>query len=124
MRRQVFDMLASLGGLVVVVTLVVAGGLAMWGYSFANSSVHPQLAQSRSGKRPLASAGSRCARCERFFLEDLWIRHITVTTGLVDTYSTPTSLTMLGPRSARRRQRGHAPVRPARQLNRPVNHGQ
>jgi alcohol dehydrogenase len=29
-------------------------------------------------------------------LEDLWIRNITITTGLVDTYSTPTLLTMLG----------------------------
>ncbi len=45
MRRKVFDILASLGGLVVVVMLVAAGGLAMWGYSFANSSVHTQLAQ-------------------------------------------------------------------------------
>ena len=45
MRRKVFDTLASLGGLIVVVMLVVAGGLAVWGYSFANSSVHSQLAQ-------------------------------------------------------------------------------
>ena len=45
MRRKVFDILASLGGLLVVVMLLVAGGLAMWGYSFANSSVHNQLAQ-------------------------------------------------------------------------------
>jgi alcohol dehydrogenase len=29
-------------------------------------------------------------------LEDLWIRNITITTGLVDTYSTPTLLKMLG----------------------------
>jgi alcohol dehydrogenase len=29
-------------------------------------------------------------------LEDLWIRNITLTTGLVDTYSTPTLLKMLG----------------------------
>jgi alcohol dehydrogenase len=28
-------------------------------------------------------------------LEDLWIRNITITTGLVDTYSTPTLLTMM-----------------------------
>lgn len=28
-------------------------------------------------------------------LEDLWIRNLTITTGLVDTYSTPTLLTML-----------------------------
>jgi uncharacterized SAM-binding protein YcdF (DUF218 family) len=45
MRRKVFDILASLAGLLIVVMLVVAGGLAMWGYSFANSSVHNQLAQ-------------------------------------------------------------------------------
>jgi len=45
MRRKVFDILASLGGLVVVVMLVVAGGLATWGYNFANSSVQTQLAQ-------------------------------------------------------------------------------
>ena len=45
MRRKVFDILASLGGLVVVIVLVVAGALAMWGYNFANSSVHTQLAQ-------------------------------------------------------------------------------
>jgi alcohol dehydrogenase len=29
-------------------------------------------------------------------LEDLWIRNVTITMGLVDTYSTPTLLTMLG----------------------------
>jgi hypothetical protein len=45
MRRKVFDILASLGGLLIVVMLLVAGGLAMWGYSFSNSSVHTQLAQ-------------------------------------------------------------------------------
>jgi alcohol dehydrogenase len=28
-------------------------------------------------------------------LEDLWIKDVTITTGLVDTYSTPTLLTML-----------------------------
>jgi alcohol dehydrogenase len=28
-------------------------------------------------------------------LEDLWIRNVTITTGLVDTYSTPTLLRML-----------------------------
>ena len=45
MRRKVFDVLASAGGIVVAVVLVVAGALAMWGYSFANSSVHSQLAR-------------------------------------------------------------------------------
>jgi hypothetical protein len=45
MRRKVFDTLASLGGLLIVIMLLVAGGLAMWGYNFANSSVKTQLAQ-------------------------------------------------------------------------------
>src|ERR1700684_927700 len=45
MQRKVFDVLASPGGLVVAVVLVVAGGLLMWGYSFANSNVHNQLAE-------------------------------------------------------------------------------
>lgn len=45
MRRRVFDILASIGGLVVVVTLVVAGALATWGYDFANNDVHNQLSQ-------------------------------------------------------------------------------
>lgn len=30
MRRRVFDLLASLGGIVLVVVLVMAGGLLMW----------------------------------------------------------------------------------------------
>jgi uncharacterized iron-regulated membrane protein len=45
MRRKVFDLLASLGGLLVVVVLVVAGALLMWGYSFTTTNVHNQLAQ-------------------------------------------------------------------------------
>ena len=45
MKRKLFDVLASAIGLAMVVVLVVAGGLLMWGYSFANSNVHNQLAQ-------------------------------------------------------------------------------
>lgn len=44
MRRKVFDTLASAGGALIVVVLLVAGGLLMWGQSFANSEVHNQLA--------------------------------------------------------------------------------
>jgi hypothetical protein len=44
MQRKVFDKLASGVGAVLVVVLLAAGGLMMWGYSFANSSVHNQLA--------------------------------------------------------------------------------
>jgi hypothetical protein len=45
MRRKVFDVLASAGGAVVALLLVVAGSLLMWGYSFASSNVHNQLAR-------------------------------------------------------------------------------
>jgi alcohol dehydrogenase len=50
----------------------------------------------------LARAGGRIANIgvhgqpATLHLEDLWIRNITITTGLVDTYSTPTLLRMLG----------------------------
>jgi hypothetical protein len=43
MRRKTFDLLVSTGGLVIAAVLLVAGGLLMWGYSFANSQVHDQL---------------------------------------------------------------------------------
>jgi hypothetical protein len=45
MRRKVFDKLASVGGVVVVIVLVVAGALLLFGYSFANNYVHTQLAE-------------------------------------------------------------------------------
>jgi hypothetical protein len=45
MQRKVFDLIASAGGAVMVIVLVVAGVLLMWGYSFANSNVHNQLAE-------------------------------------------------------------------------------
>jgi hypothetical protein len=45
MNRKLFDVLASLIGVAMVVVLLVAGGLLMWGYSFANSNVHNQLAE-------------------------------------------------------------------------------
>jgi hypothetical protein len=61
MRRKAFDILASLGGLMIVVALLIAGSLATWGYNFANSSVHTQLAQQQivfpaKGSPALASA--------------------------------------------------------------------
>ena len=43
MRRKTFDALVSAGGLVLAAVLLVAGGLLMWGYSFASSQVHDQL---------------------------------------------------------------------------------
>jgi hypothetical protein len=44
MRRRTFDIIVSAVGGLLTVVLLVAGGLAMWGYSFANNSVHDQLA--------------------------------------------------------------------------------
>jgi hypothetical protein len=44
MRRRTFDTLVSSVGVMLTLVLLVAGGLLMWGYSFANSNVHDQLA--------------------------------------------------------------------------------
>jgi hypothetical protein len=45
MQRKVFDVLASTAGVLLVLMLVIAGVLLTWGYSFANSNVHNQLAE-------------------------------------------------------------------------------
>jgi hypothetical protein len=45
MQRRVFDRLASGIGAALVVILLIAGGLLVWGHSFASSNVHNQLAQ-------------------------------------------------------------------------------
>ena len=45
MTRKVFDMLASAGGVIVVIVLAVAGALLFLGYNFANNYVHTQLAE-------------------------------------------------------------------------------
>jgi hypothetical protein len=44
MRRRTFDIIATAGGLVLAIVLAVAGGLLLWGYNYANSNVHSQLA--------------------------------------------------------------------------------
>ncbi|MBO0870825.1 MAG: hypothetical protein J2P15_19895, partial [Micromonosporaceae bacterium] len=44
MRRRTFDFIATAIGLGLTLVLLVAGGLLMWGYSFANGEVHDQLA--------------------------------------------------------------------------------
>src|SRR5215472_12179551 len=44
MRRKTFDMLAVIGGLVLAVVLLVAGGLLLWGHNFVTDQVHTQLA--------------------------------------------------------------------------------
>jgi hypothetical protein len=45
MSRKVFDRLTSGVGVIMVVVLLVAGGLLVWGHSFVNSNVHSQLAR-------------------------------------------------------------------------------
>jgi hypothetical protein len=45
MRRRTFDLIVTAGGATLMVVLVIAGSLLMWGASFANSNVHNQLAQ-------------------------------------------------------------------------------
>lgn len=55
MRRRVFDVLTSAVGLAMVVVLLVAGSLLMWGSSFASSQVHTQLAQQQIYFPPAAA---------------------------------------------------------------------
>lgn len=47
MKRKTFDAILTAGGAVLVVVLVVAGALLMWGYSFANNNVHNQLSEQK-----------------------------------------------------------------------------
>ncbi len=47
MRRRTFDVLLTTSGAVMVVVLVVAGFLLLWGHSFANDNVHHYLAEQR-----------------------------------------------------------------------------
>jgi len=44
MKRRTFDIILTWVGGLLVVVLLIAGGLLMWGYSFDNSNVHNQLA--------------------------------------------------------------------------------
>jgi hypothetical protein len=44
MSRRKFDLVVSLVGVVLTFVLVIGGGLAFWGYSFAHNKVHSELA--------------------------------------------------------------------------------
>jgi hypothetical protein len=60
MRRRTFDLLMSLGGVVLTVVLIVAGSLLMVGWRFAESNVHDRLAAQKiffppEGSEALAS---------------------------------------------------------------------
>jgi hypothetical protein len=43
-RRKTLDMLAVAGGAVLTIVLIAAGSLGLWGYNYAKSNVHNQLA--------------------------------------------------------------------------------
>ena len=45
MKRRTFDAILTLVGLGITIFLLVAGGLGLWAYSFANTNVHDQLVQ-------------------------------------------------------------------------------
>lgn len=47
MKRRTFDTLMSLGGLVMTIVLLIAGGLLLVGHNFADSNVTKQLAEQR-----------------------------------------------------------------------------
>ncbi|MDX6336141.1 MAG: hypothetical protein QOG05_3481 [Streptosporangiaceae bacterium] len=59
MRRKTFDALVSAGGLVLAAVLLVAGGLLMWGYSFANGQVRDQLVAQKIVFPTKSNAGSK-----------------------------------------------------------------
>jgi len=55
MKRKTFDAILTLVGLGITVFLIVAGGLGLWAYNFANSNVHNQLAQQQITFPPAAA---------------------------------------------------------------------
>ncbi len=44
MRRKTFDLIAVFGGAALTLILLAAGALGLWGYNYANTNVHNQLA--------------------------------------------------------------------------------
>ncbi|HUY65049.1 MAG TPA: hypothetical protein VMV14_11120 [Acidimicrobiales bacterium] len=56
MRRKTFDMVLTAGGAVLAVVLIAAGALGMWGYNYANTNVHNQLAAQQITFPALGSA--------------------------------------------------------------------
>src|SRR6266487_4396592 len=54
MRRKTFDALAVIGGLILAVVLLAAGGL-LWGHGFVNDQVHTQLAAQKIYFPPASS---------------------------------------------------------------------
>ena len=55
MKRKTFDMILTAGVGALILVLLAAGALGMWGYSFANSNVHNQLAEQQITFPPAAA---------------------------------------------------------------------
>ena len=55
MKRRTFDAILTLAGLGITIFLLVAGGLGLWAYSFADSNVHNQLAEQQITFPPAAA---------------------------------------------------------------------
>ena len=55
MKRKTFDLLASIGGGLIVIVLLVAGSLLLVGYNYANSNVQSQLAEQQIVFPPAAA---------------------------------------------------------------------
>jgi hypothetical protein len=55
MRRKTFDILASAAGVALTLFFLVAGGLLLVGYNFANDNVHNQLAEQHITFPPAAA---------------------------------------------------------------------
>jgi len=64
MRRKAFDILASGVGLILVVVLLVAGSLMLWGNSYVDSNVHNQLAEQQIFFPPKAAFAHPAAGTE------------------------------------------------------------
>ena len=52
MQRRTLDAILTMGGLVLAIVLLVAGGLLTWGYKFADNNVHNEPRPRRSSSRP------------------------------------------------------------------------
>ena len=62
MRRRTFDALATVGGLVLAIVLLVAGGLLVWGHSVVSNDVHNQLAAQKIIFPPASSSAIKIGR--------------------------------------------------------------
>jgi hypothetical protein len=67
MLRSTFDKLLSYAGLLIAVLMLVVSGLAFWGYSFANGTVHDQLAAQKI-TMPVQAAMAGLSPADQAFL--------------------------------------------------------